>query len=199
MKIAVYGSASGDIGPEVREKARQIGREIATRGHDLITGACPGLPYEAVCGAREVSERTGKIIGFSPGFCKGSHEEWYGFPTRGFDAIRWLSQTSTLYIDNDKLRKSMRLKLRNIYSVAASDAGVIICGRTGSLNELTLLYDMGRLIGLLEGTGGVPNVFTKSPEFRDLLTKETGADIVVHSEPKDLVEAIITKYEARTA
>jgi hypothetical protein len=48
MKIAVYGSASGEISQETREKARKIGREIARREHDLITGACPGLPYEAV-------------------------------------------------------------------------------------------------------------------------------------------------------
>jgi len=41
MKIAVYGSAAGDIPEKVRELAREIGRQIALRGHILITGGCP--------------------------------------------------------------------------------------------------------------------------------------------------------------
>ena len=51
MKIAVYGSATGDLSDEVRKKARELGRQIAKSGHTVVTGACPGLPQEAVIGA----------------------------------------------------------------------------------------------------------------------------------------------------
>ena len=62
MKIGVYGSATGKVSDEQREKAREIGRQIAKKGHIVITGACPGLPYEAVLGA---NEEGGECIGFS--------------------------------------------------------------------------------------------------------------------------------------
>ena len=63
MKIGVYGSASGELSDETKEKAREIGRQIAKKGHIVVTGACLGLPYEAVLGAYEVG---GKCIGYSP-------------------------------------------------------------------------------------------------------------------------------------
>lgn len=50
---------------------------------------------------------------------------------------------------------SARLKYRNVVSTIHADAGSIISGGWGSLNEFTnLLYD-GKPIGILAGTGGV--------------------------------------------
>ena len=54
MKIAVYGSALGGITETLNQIARNVGREIARRGHTVVTGACPGLPHEAVLGAKEL-------------------------------------------------------------------------------------------------------------------------------------------------
>lgn len=51
--------------------------------------------------------------------------------------------------------KQVSLKYRNVTSTASCDAGIIISGRWGSLNEFTNLYDMGKIIGVLIGTGGV--------------------------------------------
>ena len=49
------GCSSGGIIPsEVAKKAYKLGREIGRRRHGLITGACPGLPHEAVKGAKSV-------------------------------------------------------------------------------------------------------------------------------------------------
>ena len=62
MKISVYGSAAGSS-ETVKENARKIGQQIAIKGCILITGACPGIPYEAVLAARE---KNGETIGFSP-------------------------------------------------------------------------------------------------------------------------------------
>lgn len=43
----------------------------------------------------------------------------------------------------------------NVLTTAACDAGIIIAGRWGSMNEFTNLYDMGKVIGVLTGTGGI--------------------------------------------
>ncbi|MBI1934080.1 hypothetical protein HYS30_00265, partial [Candidatus Peregrinibacteria bacterium] len=66
MKIGVMGSATGPQieDPKAREAARVLGREIAKREHVLINGACPGLPNEALLGAKEEG---GFTVGVSPG------------------------------------------------------------------------------------------------------------------------------------
>lgn len=176
MKIGVYGSAAGDMGDEVREKAREIGRQIALGGHTLITGACTGLPYDAVLGAIEYE---GEIIGFSPGVDLQDHITRFKFPTEGFTRI--------VYIPTDYTYRGIKqacTKYRNVVSVAECDAGVIISGRCGTLNEFTNLYDMGRNIGVLEGTGGMTKF------IRDLVkdwNKPSASQIVYSDDPKELI------------
>ncbi|MFH1713328.1 MAG: hypothetical protein ABH896_04050 [Candidatus Jacksonbacteria bacterium] len=63
MKIGIYGSGSGEIQAELKQKAFIIGHEIAEQGHTVVTGACWGLPYDAVKGANSAG---GKTIGYSP-------------------------------------------------------------------------------------------------------------------------------------
>ena len=52
-QVGVMGSAGGRIPKRVQEKARALGSEIAKHDCVLVTGACPGLPYDAVCGCKE--------------------------------------------------------------------------------------------------------------------------------------------------
>ena len=54
LTVGVMGSAGGDLKQEVRDKVKELGREIARRGYVLITGAAPGLPHDAVLGAKSV-------------------------------------------------------------------------------------------------------------------------------------------------
>ncbi len=63
LVVGVMGSASGLIDPEIAARARAVGRAVAEAGCTLITGACPGLPQEAVRGA---AARGGLVIGISP-------------------------------------------------------------------------------------------------------------------------------------
>lgn len=63
LVIGVMGSASGPIDTAVAGLARELGRAIARAGCTLITGACPGLPQEAVLGAAECG---GLVLGISP-------------------------------------------------------------------------------------------------------------------------------------
>jgi predicted Rossmann-fold nucleotide-binding protein len=54
MKLTIgdMGSSGGELSDEVRRKVYRLGEAIAERDAILITGGCPGLPYEAVKGAK---------------------------------------------------------------------------------------------------------------------------------------------------
>ena len=84
LAIGVMGSASGAYEAEVLARCTALGRTIAERGCTLITGACPGLSYAAVEGARAAG---GLIVGISPGLSRDEHIIKYRSPTEGFDVL----------------------------------------------------------------------------------------------------------------
>lgn len=168
MKIGVYGSAA-DVKKDVIPKAREIGRQIALQGHIIVTGACSGLPYEAVKGAREVN---GKSIGYSPAKDIKGHKT-FGYPDAAADEI--------VFTGLDK-------KGRNVVSVESSDACVFIAGRIGTLNEFTIAYDNGKIMGVLTGTGGMTDLVKNIIGY---VKKETKGKVIYESDPKKLIEKII--------
>lgn len=176
MKISVYGSAAGNIEDEIKEKAREIGRQIAKKGHILITGGCPGLPYEAILGAKEIG---GKTIGYSPGLSLEDHISRFGFPAEGFDEMIFIPEDYKYWES-----KKTCLKYRNVSSVTSSEAVVIISGRTGTLNEFTIAYDLGKNIGVLAGTGGITKFI---PELVSDFGKPTDSKIIYEEQPGLLI------------
>lgn len=179
MKISVYGSALGGISEENVLLAREIGTQIALRKYGLITGACPGLPHEAVLAASKAG--CYKIIGYSPAVDIEEHQKLFNFPTEGF--------TDWVFVPRQYQgkEKSFRLKLRNVFSVSDSDACIIIAGRIGTMNEFTNAYDMSKNIGILEGTGGFAD------EVRGLvkkLSKQTSAKLSFSNSPQELIEML---------
>ncbi len=185
MKIGVYGSASGKISEVVRNKARIIGQQIALRGHDLITGACCGLPYDAVVAACQVHNRKGKIIGYSPAISLAEHKK-FEMPTDGFDIINFIDE---IYID---LPKSSRFKLRNVLSVNACDTAVFIAGGIGTTNEFTDAYDLGKNIGILLNTGGFSDL---AKEIVDALGREKNLRVVYSTNPKKLIGTLENEHK----
>src|SRR6185437_8568184 len=99
------------------------------------------------------------------------------------------------YIPSDYPFKNNHLvtrKYRNVSSTAICDAGIIISGRWGTLNEFTNLYDMGKLIGVLTSTGGIAD------ELEDLnkkIYKPGKAKIIFNNDPEALVKKIIAELE----
>jgi uncharacterized protein (TIGR00725 family) len=140
LKIGVMGSASGPQidDPIAREKATAVGREIAKRGYIFINGACPGLPHDAMLGAKEAG---GFTLGVSPAFSFYEHENEYMSPD-GHDII---------------LFTGMGFMERDIINIRSSDAIIIVGGGIGTLNELTIAYDEGRPVGVLTNSGGISN------------------------------------------
>jgi len=179
MKISVYGSAAGEMPPDIKAKAREIGKEIAIRGHELLTGACPGLSYEAVIGA---NENGGTTIGFSPATSLEDHRDRFHFPTERFSRLVFVSDTFQ-YKDN----KQACLKLRNVYSVSECDAAIIISGRFGTANEFTLAYDMGKNIGVLKGSKGFTDFITPMMEA---FNKPSGSEVIFREIPFRLVRGL---------
>ena len=116
MRIGVYGSAAENNKPSANEKAREIGREIARKGHVLITGGCNGFPYEAVIGAREFD---GHCIAYSPATSLEEHVHTFGFPVDGFSEFVYTPES--FEHANDRY---ICLKYRNLISVASVDAGL---------------------------------------------------------------------------
>ena len=176
MTVGVMGSAGGELPAEVREPVRRLGAAIAKRGYVLITGACPGMPHEAVKGAKEEG---GFVVGISPALNLEEHVGKYHCPTRGYDAI--------IYTGSG-------LMGREIENIRSCDAVIFAGGRSGTLGEFAIAYDEGKVIGVLEGTGGITEHLEK---ILRLVKKETGAIICYHADPECLLDLLEHIYEER--
>lgn len=179
MKIGVFGSGS-DYANEQESAAEELGKEIARHGATLITGGCGGLPQAAAKGAQKGG---GHTIGYSPAHHIEEHTKLYGFPTEGYGQLIFLPE-GLMYDDN----RFVCIKYRNVMSCAACDAGIIISGRIGTLNEFTNLYDMGKVIGVLAGSKDVADLL---PGFLKAIQKKTTAVILFDTDVKKLIERVV--------
>jgi uncharacterized protein (TIGR00725 family) len=121
--------------------ARELGKAIAEKNLILFSGACPGLPFEATIGAKEVG---GTTVGVSPAINLKEHVKDYEYPTDIYDSLIF---TGSGY------------KGRNVTLVRSCDAVISVQGMIGTLNELTIAYDEKKIVGLLRGTGGAADLF----------------------------------------
>ena len=173
LAIGVMGSASGTYDAEVLARCTLLGRTIAERAGTLITGACPGLSYAAVQGAKAAG---GLVVGISPGLSRDEHVLKYGSPVDGFDVL--------IYTGSG-------LMGREIENIRSSDIVIIAGGSSGTLGEFAIAYDEGRLIGVLEGTGGIAGHI---PDLVQLFAKPTGAHVLYDDDPIRLVDRLLDYY-----
>ncbi len=171
LKIGVMGSASGPQteDPVARAKARELGREIGKRGYIFINGACPGLPNDALLGAKECHAFT---LGVSPAFSEYEHINEYLSP-HGHDMI---------------IFTGMGFMERDIINIRSSDAVIIVGGGIGSLNEFTIAYDEGRPIGILTNSGGISNHIPHI--VQDLCMREMPPNLVMDDDPAKLLDKL---------
>lgn len=180
MKIGVYGSADDSIDNRIKELAKEVGRQIALNDHTLVTGACNGLPYEAVLGANEFN---GKCIGYSPAIDEKMHIKRDKFPIFGFSEIIYLPENCEFAND-----KTLSRKYRDIRSVNAVDCGIIIGGQIGTLHEFTILHSLGKNIGVLENTGGLTEKVIYS--IQETIKKDRGSKLVWEKDPYTLIKLL---------
>jgi len=159
---------------DVRERAREIGRAIAEHDCVLVTGACPGLPYEAVCGCKEAG---GTTAGISPALDLYEHRNRYESPFDEFDVM--------IYTGDG-------LMGREVTGIRSCDIVVLIGGRSGTLGEFAIAYDEAKVIGVLSGSGGVAD---HVDELLAIIKKKTGAQLVFDADPRKLMDRLMKVYE----
>lgn len=173
MTVGVMGSAGGLLPADVREKCYVLGQEIARRGCVLVTGACPGLPQEAVKGAKSVG---GTVVGISPGHNLAEHVHQYRSPTAGYDVIVYTGSG---------------LMGREIENIRTCDFVIFVGGRSGTLGEFAIAYDEAKVIGVLCGTGGIADRIETIIEF---IEKDTGALLRYDDDPARLLDQLVEVY-----
>jgi uncharacterized protein (TIGR00725 family) len=173
LKVGAMGAASGTFTREAQEESYELGQIVARRGMVLISGAAPGLPLET---ARGCQEEGGLSIGISPALSLEEHAEVYQSPVEGFDVL--------IYTGSG-------LMGREIVNIRSSDIVVIISGHSGTLGEFAIAYDEGKLIGVLQGTGGIADIV---PELVHAIDKETGATIIYDSDAEQLIDRLVEYY-----
>jgi len=176
MTVGVMGSAGGFLTEDIRLPVYRLGAAIARRRYVLITGACPGLPHEAVKGAKSEG---GFVVGVSPALNLGEHVTKYQSPTRGYDAI--------IYTGSG-------LMGREIENIRSCDVVVFAGGRSGTLGEFAIAYDEAKVIGVLEGTGGITRHLKRIIGF---VKKETGAVLCYDSDPELLLDKLEQVYKEK--
>ncbi len=179
-RIGFMGSAFRDkkIPADLAESSREIGREIARNNCILITGSCMGLPHEAVLGA---SKEEGMILGFSPAANLKEHIDpplSYPYPSKGMTLI---------YTEMGKEGRTPLL-IRNC------DAVIFVRGSVGTFIEFSLAYHMGKIVGVLEGTGRVSE---QIPEIFKNIGKDTGTVLILERDPKTLVKKVIEALDSK--
>jgi uncharacterized protein (TIGR00725 family) len=173
LKIGVMGGASGTFDKLHMDKAHQLGHAIADHDCVTITGACPGLPLAAACGAKQ---KGGLVVGISPGLSLDEHIYKYGSPTEFHDVLIFTGSG---------------LMGREIVNIRSSDIVIIIGGRSGTLGELAIAYDEGKLIGVLTGTGGISDMIA---EILKACSKDTGAFVQYDDDAAKLVNSLLETY-----
>ena len=164
IKIGVMGSA--EEMPDIQEKAEALGRAIAARDSILLTGATTGLVYVTGKATRDAGATH---VGISPAHNAEEHVERYTLPLDACDAI---------------IYTGFGLKGRNVVLVRSCDVVIFISGSIGSLNEFTIAYDEGKVIGCLTGTGGVANEIKRLVQA---FQKKTASQIFYDEDPVRLI------------
>ncbi|MCM2326083.1 MAG: hypothetical protein NDI94_06470 [Candidatus Woesearchaeota archaeon] len=176
LKIGVMGSAAKVNDPLLKEKAREVGREIARHNCILLNGATTGMPQEAAIGAKE---EDGFVMGISPAMDLYDHINNWKLPHKEYDIIAYTG---------------FGFNLRNILNIRSSDAIIFLRGSLGTLNEFTIAFEDSKVIGVLEEMGGISSFID---EIVNIAKKETGAVIIYDKDPKILLRKLINEVSKR--
>lgn len=164
MGSAGPGSASD---PRIVALAEKLGEVVAARNLVLITGATTGLPDLV---SRSARKSGGFTIGISPAANQNEHTSVYGLPADASDVV---------------IYTGFGLKGRNVLNIRSSDVVIIIGGGMGTLNEFTIAFDEGRIIGVLEGSGGIADHVDEIIKFAG---RPGRSRVLIESDPAALVD-----------
>ena len=161
--VAIIGSDRG-LGGSNR-MAIALGRELAKRKICVVTGAGRGLPLKAAQAAKKAG---GKVYGISPWDTAKMHAKRHPEQKGIFDFVFY---------------SGLGMNGRNVVLAKGVDAVIMVGGAMGTLNEFTIAFDHGKIIGVLEGSGGFSEMIRKIAP----LGRDAGARIAYSNDPKRLV------------
>lgn len=173
--VGVMGASENDALSEsektrLKEIAEKLGAALARHGCILVTGATTGLPDLV---ARAFRNCGGFALGISPAQDRSEHLKRYGLPEDGADVIVYTG---------------FGYKGRNVINVRSADLVIIFGGATGTLNEFTIAYDEGKIIGIVEGSGGIADHMKEIIHF---CKKPTQGRVVFEKDPEKLVKTCL--------
>lgn len=174
LKIGVMGGAGEGIAGIHLNLAEELGEAVGHAGCVLITGGCPGIPLAAARGAKRAG---GTVIGISPGLSVEEHAIKFESPTIYHDVLIFTGSG---------------LMGREVINIRSSDIVVIIGGSSGTLGELAIAYDEGKLLGVLTGTGGISDMVES---ILAACNKQTGARVLYDNSPRALIERLLVVYQ----
>jgi uncharacterized protein (TIGR00725 family) len=170
-KVGVMASARTGLSESELQRltvlATRLGQVIAERGCVLVTGATTGFPDVVSRAARRQGCLT---VGISPASSREEHISRYSLPDDGVDVI---------------IYTGFGLKGRNVINVRSSDVVIILGGGMGTLNEFTIAYDEGKVVGVLEGTGGAAD---QIKNIEAISSRREGSALVFESSPEALID-----------
>lgn len=176
ITISVSGAAEiAHCGPSVIPLAKEIGREIARQGAQIVTGATSGFPMYAAEGAKEAG---GFSFGLSPAASKKEHTEVYRLPLKALDAVVYTG---------------FGFPGRDLMLVRSSDAVIIGCGRIGTIHEFTVAWEANLPLGILEGEWQTDEV------IRNIMknSNRENPNVIFEKDPKVMVERLIAMVRAK--
>ncbi len=186
-KIGIFGSAAGDMS-ETMPKALAFGKSLGNYKDKIIvlTGAGPGLPFAIAQAAAAAGVET---WGFSPAHDLADQKQ--SAPAVDPDIFKKLIYLpeGLLLADNVLVGR----KYRNVTSTATCDAGILISGRWGSMNEFTNLMDMQKIVGVWTGTGGIAD---ELPALCEKIIKEGQGTVIFDDDPALLLGKVIAGLQA---
>lgn len=174
-QICVSGAAKGPSLIAGAKLAAAAGKEIARRGHITLTGATKGLPYEA---AKAAQAAGGISVGFSPAASRIAHIKKYRLPLDVFNTV---------------LFTGFEYTGRNLLLVRSCDALIMVGGRIGTLNELTIAIEERKPVGVLLGSGGM----TEEVERVLKAAKRSRTGFIFSHDPSALVDQLIDIIEEK--
>lgn len=175
-KIGVYGSTHSE-GETALQQARALGAALGQAGVIVITGACSGMPYAV---AQAAKQQGASVWGFTPALTKAEHIRAYpNDDSAVYDRLFYVPQdyherfflSAPLAPERDW---NTRLKYRNVISTIQADAGIVIAGGWGTLNEFTNLIYEGKPIAVYTGTGGLAD---QLPDWFPKLRKKSASQV----------------------
>lgn len=176
ITISVSGAAEiAHCGPSVIPLAKELGREIARQGAQLVTGATSGFPMYSAEGCKEAG---GFSFGLSPAASKKEHEDVYRLPLKALDAVVYTG---------------FGFPGRDLMMIRSSDAVVVGCGRIGTIHEFTVAWEANMPLGVLTGEWQTDEV------IKNIIANSNrkNENVIFESDPKVMIEKLIAMVKAK--